>query len=71
MSPTARRTEIDVNCQAPGLMEARFSRSDECRGGGAVVVGQFASAGTPELAMDSPRGAGADGVVVPETPVVA
>src|SRR4051812_41911441 len=25
-------------CQAPGLMEARFSRSDGCRGGGAVAV---------------------------------
>ncbi len=25
-------------CQAPGLMEARFSRSDGCRNGGAVAV---------------------------------
>ena len=40
------------------------SRSDEFRSGSAVVVGQFAPAGTPGLAMDSRRGDGADGVVV-------
>ncbi len=40
-------------CQAPGLMEARFSRSDRCRGGGAVVMDEFVLSrwNQPELAV--------------------
>jgi hypothetical protein len=40
-------------CQAPGLMEARFSRSDRCRGGGSVVMGELVLGrwNQPELAV--------------------
>ena len=48
MSPTARRTEIDVNCPAPGLMEALDPGEDESHGGTEEVPRRAAGAGDPD-----------------------